>query len=218
LAKIVKNLENVMKTIEEFLDILALRLGDLYQCPLMYGGSAEGVEVLLHTYHSLWAEIFDRSDEFLQIWHAVAAEQNCGAASFPIHYARSHPQASEQEVVSYVLEQWHSVGLRLNIPIQIPDHSKTGPQKFSPGHHVRLITFNGTSTPPQPCANEAENYWKLVGSTGKVEEAPHTSSRVLIRFDVDVVSYGLYCHNPIPNTLLIEPSDLILCAHQSQGR
>lgn len=203
-----------MKSMEEIFDILALRLGDLFQRPLMHGGSPEGVELLLHNYHSLWAEIVDRGDEFLQTWHAVTAEQDCGAASFSTHYVRSHPHASEQEVVSYVLEQWHDIGLRLTIPIQIPAYPRTSLKQLSPGDHVRLITFNGTSIPSRACDDEAENYWKLIGTTGIVEELSLTPSRILIRFDVDVVSYGLYCHNPIPNALLIEPSDVIRLTHQ----
>ena len=151
-----------MKTIEEFLGILALRLGDLYQRPLMHGGTTEGVELLLHNYHSLWAEIVEQHDEFWNVWHAVLAEQDCGAANFSTYYARRHPNASEQEILAYVLEHWEDISTRLNIPIQTPAYPAKQ-QHFCVGDRVQLISFNSTTVPPPDC-DDTENYWKLIGS------------------------------------------------------
>jgi hypothetical protein len=53
-----------------------------------------------------------------------------------------------------------------------------------------------------------ENYWLLIGKTGRVVAQKNERQRLLIRFDVSICSMGLHCHNPTENTLLILESDL----------
>lgn len=77
------------------------------------------------------------------------------------------------------------------------------------GSRVRLKSFNGDISPPEEC-DCSENYWVIVGSTGTVLSSMNSRGRVLVTFDIDVTSFGLYCHNEIPNSLLILPSDLEL--------
>ncbi|QSX35038.1 hypothetical protein JYB87_07410 [Shewanella avicenniae] len=76
------------------------------------------------------------------------------------------------------------------------------------GDRVKLITFNGEASPPEDCEPE-ENYWLLVGEHATVIEPETIYGRALIEFEVLVTSKGLYCHNEIPNTLLILESDLL---------
>jgi hypothetical protein len=78
---------------------------------------------------------------------------------------------------------------------------------FKRGDRVKLMAFLGDSNPPRKC-NSHENYWKLIGQTGTVEDVLLGAVKVLVKFDVDIASWGLSCHNPIPNTLRIEISDL----------
>ncbi len=78
---------------------------------------------------------------------------------------------------------------------------------FKIGDKVRLLTFNNKSTPPKRCRPE-ENYWLLIGEAGSIAEEETAFDRVLVKFDISVVSKGLYCHNEIPNTLYILKTDL----------
>jgi hypothetical protein len=80
---------------------------------------------------------------------------------------------------------------------------------------VVLETFLGETNPPHP-VRDSDNYWKLIGEQGVVAKTEAQSKmpkhergeRLLIVFDVDVVSLGLSCHNEIPNSLWIFISDL----------
>ena len=86
--------------------------------------------------------------------------------------------------------------------------------KLKIGDKVILKSFhNATETPKD--TNDSENYWKLIGLTGKVikEGRGHPAfkdmgDRVLVEFDNDILKYGLHCHNEPPNTLWIFVSDL----------
>ena len=75
------------------------------------------------------------------------------------------------------------------------------------GSKVKLKTFNGSLSPPDDC-DPSENYWSLVGVTGSIVMPENTRGRVLVVFNVRVSDLGLHCHNEIPNSLLIIPSDL----------
>ncbi len=77
------------------------------------------------------------------------------------------------------------------------------------GSTVKLITFNGEALSSEDCEPE-ENYWLLIGELATVLESETIYGRVLVEFDVLVKSKGLYCHNEIPNTLLILESDLLI--------
>ncbi|GLQ18001.1 hypothetical protein [Maritalea porphyrae] len=78
------------------------------------------------------------------------------------------------------------------------------------GDRVRLASMLGTTSPPSD-VEAHENYWKLIGEAGQLlEEGTENDflGRFLVRFDENVTSLGLECHNPIPNTLWILSTDL----------
>lgn len=77
------------------------------------------------------------------------------------------------------------------------------------GDRVKLIAFNNEISPPEDCEPE-ENYWLLIGELATVIDPETIYGRALIEFDILVTSKGLYCHNEIPNTLLILEADLLL--------
>jgi hypothetical protein len=86
--------------------------------------------------------------------------------------------------------------------------------KYRAGDKVILRSFHNLIEAPKD-TNDKENYWKLIGLTGKVlgEEKNHPAfkgmgARVLVEFDDDISPYGLHCHNDHPNTLWIFVSDL----------
>ena len=72
---------------------------------------------------------------------------------------------------------------------------------------IILTTFNGTAASPEECPH-GENYWLLIGCTGRIAEAINQNGRVLVVFDESVSKKGLHCHNPVPNSLYILESDL----------
>jgi len=85
-------------------------------------------------------------------------------------------------------------------------------QNMEKGQKFELISFNGKTTVDESCSQN-ENYWKLIGESGTLVNFAHelnfpNENRVLIRFDVDLNSEGLECHNDKPNTLWILCSDL----------
>jgi hypothetical protein len=86
---------------------------------------------------------------------------------------------------------------------------------FSPNESVVLETFLGEKK-PTISVRDSDNYWKLLGQRGTVAKNEGQSkmprhergARVLVKFDVDVASLGLSCHNEIPNSLWLFISDL----------
>jgi len=83
----------------------------------MYGGTADGVDLLLWNYHEIWSEIVEKEEEFRTVPRNVFDETDCEAASFPTRYLTEHPQASQEEIAEFVTKQWHLVSDRLAIPI-----------------------------------------------------------------------------------------------------
>ncbi|MDR7153195.1 hypothetical protein J2W49_005175 [Hydrogenophaga palleronii] len=75
---------------------------------------------------------------------------------------------------------------------------------------VVLRSFNGSSSAPLDCRTN-QNYWTLIGDMGTVVDTLNHASRpgrVLVRFDAEVSTRGLSCHNAVPNSLYILESDL----------
>ncbi len=79
--------------------------------------------------------------------------------------------------------------------------------KMKIGSKIILKSFNGEKITPKDC-DPSENYWLLIGKTGKVVKTINSNSRLLIKFDISVLDLGLHCHNEIPNSLYILESDL----------
>ena len=82
-------------------------------------------------------------------------------------------------------------------------------------NRVRILSFLG-QTIPTAAVEPHEDYWRLIGQTGKVVEYGPTDptslffGKSLVLFDIDVVGLDLNCHNEVPNTLWISNSDLIV--------
>jgi len=80
------------------------------------------------------------------------------------------------------------------------------------GKKYTLVSFNGTTKPEEECSSD-ENYWVLIGQTGTLvyfsqELNFGNDNRVLIRFDQNIKSQRLECHNSVPNSLWILKTDL----------
>lgn len=80
-------------------------------------------------------------------------------------------------------------------------------ERYSMNCQVKLKSFNGTAAAPQNCKPD-ENYWLLIGQTGEIIAPANEHHRVQVRFEKLISSFGLHCHNEIPNSLLILETDL----------
>jgi hypothetical protein len=84
------------------------------------------------------------------------------------------------------------------------------------GRKVRLMTFEGLSTAPWGCAPE-ENYWKLIGSEGRLildpfkcckDDRYSDERKLLVVFDISFKSLGLCAHQKNENSLWVSVTDL----------
>jgi hypothetical protein len=111
-----------MKTGQEIEAYIREALALISHRPLMCGGTAEGVDLLLWNYYGLLTFIHHRDGDYTSIRDEVYGEEGCGSASFPSHYRRERPVATEAETAVYVLEQWRKIGQRLGFPLDSPDY------------------------------------------------------------------------------------------------
>jgi hypothetical protein len=73
---------------------------------------------------------------------------------------------------------------------------------------IKMKSFLGTLNPKNKVP-EKENYWKLIGKTGKViDAAENHDGRVLVLFDSNLDELEVEKHNPIINSLWISKTDL----------
>ncbi len=86
--------------------------------------------------------------------------------------------------------------------------------KIEIGDKVILKSFHNKTTAPKDTSDD-ENYWKLIGLTGRVLKMrgfhpayKDMGPQALVEFDDDLLKYRLNCHNDPPNTLWIFVSDM----------
>ena len=101
----------------EILAFVLDRIARISRRPLMYGGNAEGVGLILHYDFELWAEIVGRRDEYESARIEVHKGAEAGAASFSSRYREDHPEASEDEVAGHVVHQWMSIAERCGLDV-----------------------------------------------------------------------------------------------------
>jgi hypothetical protein len=106
-----------MKPSEEIAEFIALRIGHVYFRPLMYGGTATEVDLLLYHLHEIWAEIVELPEKFRTTLQASLSDENCGASSFDCCYRKQHPRANEDDIVAYVIDQWRQISNRIGLPV-----------------------------------------------------------------------------------------------------
>ncbi len=106
-----------MNTKEQIAETYAERIGHVYFRPLMYGGNASEVELIISLYHSVWAELLDQEDKLSDSIQRVMQERKCGAFSFVRRYKYNNPNATEQELADYAVLQWVKISDRVKLPI-----------------------------------------------------------------------------------------------------
>ena len=108
-----------LKSTDEILEFIRDRIAEIYARPLMYGGSAEGADLILHNYHELWAWIQSRGHEYDRASESVHSDEQCDAANFAFRFRRNHANAAETEAARYVVAQWKRIDERLNLPNEL---------------------------------------------------------------------------------------------------
>ncbi len=107
-----------MKHPADVMRFVLKRLEQVYEQPLVYGRSAEGVDLVLHYYHELWAFLANREDDYRRVSRDAHADQMGGSGPFAGQYRWHEPTASDEEVVDYVIDCWRDISDRLGVPIR----------------------------------------------------------------------------------------------------
>ena len=106
-----------MKSSEQILEYLAEEIGRIYFRPLMYGGSAAGVDLLLSNYHELWVFITEQVEEYNMLCKINYKRENCGSAGFATAHRIENPHLEEHEIAFYVVDQWEKISKSMDIPV-----------------------------------------------------------------------------------------------------
>ena len=118
-----------MKSSEQISDFITDRIAAIYERPLPFGRTPDGVEMILHYYHELWAEIHDKKDKYTSVRLKIYAEQDCGSMSFAFRYQRRNRRATADEIATYAVGQWQRISQETGIPVS--------PKPASGGDHRR---------------------------------------------------------------------------------
>ncbi len=106
-----------MWTVQQVSEFIERRLGYVLMRPLMYGGNAEAVEMLLHSYIELWSQLNERYEDYDAARSARASALNANAMGFVGLYRRKHPKASELAAANYVALQYKKIIEQLQLPV-----------------------------------------------------------------------------------------------------
>jgi hypothetical protein len=115
-----------MRDAQGILQAVLLRIRHVYNRPLMYGGTPEAVDTLLHWYHEMWAVIVEAERAFERVELSVHMETGPVAAGFATVYRRRRPQSTDKQVARYVVRKWSQIDSRLGI--SLPDLPKVEPE------------------------------------------------------------------------------------------
>ncbi len=93
-----------MLSAEKIISNIVDRIARVYERPLMFGGSAAGVEVLLLSLHETLAMCEDREDEFWQAFHSLHESEGHQAMNCSTFHSQQEPLASEAAIAAHVIE------------------------------------------------------------------------------------------------------------------
>ena len=106
-----------MKSNKEIIEFIEERIGHIYFRPLMFGGSASGVDLILHYYHELWAEIFDKVSIYHSIRDKAFEDLNCNAANFSAKFLMDNPTATDRDASWFTVDQWMLISSKLGLSV-----------------------------------------------------------------------------------------------------
>jgi hypothetical protein len=91
------------------------RIGHIYERPRMYGGTPEGVDLILHYFHETWAEILECQPRYDEVRLAVHSEAGGAAMGFATSFRQRQLPHSEDEVMEFVVLQWRAIDKELGL-------------------------------------------------------------------------------------------------------
>lgn len=109
-----------MWTAQQLSEFLALRIGHILTTPMgpmMFGGSAQGVDTLLHSYLEVWSRLHERYEDYETLRCQRLSALNAGTANFAFHYRRRHKSQSEFHAANYVALQYKKIVKQLQLPV-----------------------------------------------------------------------------------------------------
>src|SRR6516165_9767900 len=106
-----------MKNADAILQFVLRRIADVYERPLMYGGTPECVGSLLHYYHELVAEILERRQDLEDVRQRHREELRSNGMDFAALYRSRQADAPDQEVARFVVENWREIDSRLGVQL-----------------------------------------------------------------------------------------------------
>lgn len=106
-----------MWTAQQLSEFLELRIGHVLMWPMMFGGSAQAVDTLLHSYLELWSRLHDRYVDYESARMSRSAALKAGTANFAIHYRRRHTKETEFQAANYVALQYKKIVEQLQLPV-----------------------------------------------------------------------------------------------------
>ena|ERR1700687_4690556 len=112
-----------MRDADAILRFVLERISQIYQRPLMYGGSPEGVDLVLHYYHELVAEILECRPAFEASKDKAHEEAGAIASGFSKIYRRIQGNPDEHKTVDYVVLQWRKIDALMGL--NVPDRRST---------------------------------------------------------------------------------------------
>ena len=109
-----------MWTAQQLSKFLELRIGHILtgrMGPMMFGGSAQGVDTLLHNYIELWSRLHECHDAYDYARASRLSALKAGSANFAFHYRRKHKKESEFAAANYVALQYKKIIKQLQLPV-----------------------------------------------------------------------------------------------------
>ncbi len=107
----------MMKPSEQMAEKIALRIGHIYFRPLMYGGTAKGVALVLDVYHELWADLTGQEKIYESLCRSALSDEILAEIGFDLRDKMYDPSMSEVEKAAYTVAHWRRISKRLKIPV-----------------------------------------------------------------------------------------------------
>ena len=108
-------LGKTMKDAGSIVQFIVERIGQVYERPRMYGGTPEGVDLILHYFHEIWAEILGCRPRLEEVSQTVHSEAGGIAMGFADSQRRRKPHCTEEEIMQLVVLQWKKVDEALGL-------------------------------------------------------------------------------------------------------
>jgi hypothetical protein len=116
----------------EIVEKLIAHLRGLYERPLMFGGTAEGVELLLDSLHWTWAMCHEREADYERALADLHYEAGHQAMNCFGYYAHKYPHPTEEAKVAHVVSCFRRLEGTLGLDVSGKDGLARKPRTETP--------------------------------------------------------------------------------------